>query len=294
MSEFRLRLRWAGLILLACAVPCGTRGATHPPAIDTPFVRFTIRAETGRYEILDKRAHVTWGSSPFIPRFGRAVLRRAGTAHPVDLRQCEVRQEGDSLRVIFHSTAESAADGVQVRVRPIDGGRGLDFTYEPVGPTAVEGVRLLDEGLGISNSEGGYLVIPVREGLLLPADSGRAFIHQFDTSAYEGCHMEMLGAVKQNAAVLVTWEDPYVAAEVRSTLTNAVAGGASQWLTTSLLLRKSATSFQMRFLGRGDYNTLARAYREIAQRRGWWVPWSEKLKSNPRRSRLFGAVNFKL
>ena len=136
--------------------------------------------------------------------------------------------------------------------------------------------------------------MPVREGLLIPADSGLNFTHRFDTYAYEGCHMTMLGAVKRGAAALITWTDPYVAAEVRSAVTNAAGPDARQVLSASLTLRKSATSFQIHLLGRGDYVDIAKAYREVARQTGWLVPWSEKLKGHPDRAKYFGASNYKL
>jgi hypothetical protein len=59
-------------------------------------------------------------------------------------------------------------------------------------------------------------------------------------------------------------------------------------------MRKSATSFRVQWLGKGDYVTLGKAYRQVARERGWLVPWDEKLKSGPERAKLFGAINFKL
>ena len=60
------------------------------------------------------------------------------------------------------------------------------------------------------------------------------------------------------------------------------------------MLRKSAKSFRVQFLGKGDYVTIAQAYRQVAKEKGWLVTWDEKLKTNPERAKLFGAANFKL
>ena len=40
--------------------------------------------------------------------------------------------------------------------------------------------------------------------------------------------------------------------------------------------------------------TIARAYREIAAKRGLVDPWAVKVKQNPERAKLIGAINFKL
>jgi hypothetical protein len=120
------------------------------------------------------------------------------------------------------------------------------------------------------------------------------FTHQFDTYAYEGCHMEMLGVVQNGAAALVTWQDPYVAAQLKSLLKTNETSSAHQRLSPSLTLTKSARTFRIQFLGKGDYLTIAKAYREVARERGWLVSWDQKLNAHPERAKLFGAANIKL
>jgi hypothetical protein len=106
--------------------------------------------------------------------------------------------------------------------------------------------------------------------------------------------MAMVGVVKQGAAALVTWQDPYVAVDLKSALTNVPSLNARQMLSVSMSLRKSAKAFRIQCLGRGDYNSIAQAYRQVAKEHGWLVPWSDKLKEHPERAKLFGASNFKL
>ena len=65
-------------------------------------------------------------------------------------------------------------------------------------------------------------------------------------------------------------------------------------LSPALVLRKSARSFRLQFLGPGDYVTMAKAYREIAAKRVGSCTWDEKLKGHPERAKLFGAINYKL
>ena len=88
---------------------------------------------------------------------------------------------------------------------------------------------------------------------------------------------------------------PSLKSVVREGGANPVSGEASrQRLSPSLVLSKSARSFRISFLGRGDYVTIAKAYRRLAQERGWLITWDEKLKTNPEREKLFGAANIKL
>ena len=136
--------------------------------------------------------------------------------------------------------------------------------------------------------------MPVRLGLIIPAEGERQFAHSFDTYAYEGCHMAMVGVVKAGAAALVTWDDPYTAAEVRKAAGKAGKVNGRQILGVSLVLRKSARRGRVSLLGKGDYVTIAKAYRKVAAGKGWRVTWDEKLQGHPDRAKYFGAVNYKL
>lgn len=118
----------------------------------------------------------------------------------------------------------------------------------------------------------GYVVVPVREGLLIPADPTRTFTHRFCTYEYEGCHMRMIGLVENGCAALVSWDDLYAVVELRNT---------AEALTPTL----SAKTFRVQFLGRGDYLTIAQAYRRIARQKGF----TDRIHP-----RLVGASNVKL
>jgi len=48
------------------------------------------------------------------------------------------------------------------------------------------------------------------------------------------------------------------------------------------VLRKSARAFRIQLLGKGDYVTIAKAYRQVAQDEGWLVKWTDKLKNQSR------------
>jgi hypothetical protein len=181
-----------------------------------------------------------------------------------------------------------------VLVRPANDGKVLEFSFAAAEDLPLESIRLLDDAFWVTEAEKGYVIVPVREGLLVPADSGLAFTNRFDTYAYEGCHMAMLGVVKDGSAALLTWDDPYVVAELKSALTDTPPTRGKQALAPSLMLRKSAKAFRVQFLGRGDYVTIAKAYRDLAKQRGWLETWDEKLKGHPERAKYFGASNYKL
>ena len=265
-----------------------------PFRISSPFIEFTLDPATGTYGLVDKAARVAWRSNPFLPRFGEVTLKTAGGSRRVNLDRCDVRPIAHGLEAVFHPLAEQPASWLRVTIRLLDDRQTLEFAYTAADPAAIDSVRLLDEALGITAPDPGYVAVPVREGLLIPADSGLAFTNRFDTYEYEGCHMAMLGVVKNGGSILITWSDPYVAAELRSVLPPENTGRGKQVLTTSLVLRKSARSFRLQCCGQGDYVTLAKTYRQIARTKGWLVPWSKKLPGHPDRAKLFGAINYKL
>jgi hypothetical protein len=198
------------------------------------------------------------------------------------------------LDLTFHPLTSRPNLWVRVDVQPGEGGNSLEIAYSAAEDTVVGTFHVLDDALWTTNAEKGYLVVPVRMGLLIPADSGQTFTHEFNTNAYEGCHMEMLGIVKKGAAALVTWDDPYVAADIKSEMPPSGELAGKQVLSTSLVLSKSAKRLRILFLGQGDYVTIGKAYRQLAARRGLLVRWSDKIKANPERAKLLGAINYKL
>jgi len=288
----------------------GLRAATSPPrllpvgnvtTLETPFLRFRLWPETGSYEFEDKQTNVTWRSNPFQRRFGTASFRVNGKQQQAELGPCDAKRVCDGLELAFAPAADKDAGSgtrsdfrLTVRVSPVDDEKGLEFSYDAPDSAAVESARLLDNALWVTGEDSGYAVVPTRMGLRIPASSGLRFTHDFDTYAYEGCHMAMMGVVKNGSTALITWEDPYVNAQLTSDLPQTGPLAGRQVLSTSIILRRSAHAVQIRFSGRGDHFTIANAYRKVAVQRGWLAPWSEKLKTNPERAKLFGAVNYKL
>jgi hypothetical protein len=297
-------LRGAGPIrsnrLLVLGFICSsvfTLGAAAPSpssaSIETRFLRFSITSATGHCEILDKQTKVGWEGSEADAPFGTVALRVAGHTSRFTLGQCDLVSSGKQIMASFHPLTNNAAT-LHVRVQMLPDERTLQFTYEADPALEIESLTPLADLLTATDSGKGYVVVPVREGLMIPADSGLSFIHRFDTYAYEGCHMQMLGVVQAGSAVLVTWDDPYMAVEVKSTVSEQGVPASHQRVATSLTLSKSAKSFRVHFLGQGDYVSIAKAYRQIVKERGWLVTWDQKLKTNPERAKLFGAANIKL
>ncbi len=287
-------MRSAILPLLLLAFPGAPQDTPDPlrdaVEIQSPRLRMRLSPSTGRYEILDADTGTAWRSTPYHARFGEATLRIGGQPKRLPLERPDVRRAEGGLEAVFRPAPDVR---LSVRIRILEDGRTLEFSRAGAEGAEVESLRLLEDALWTTSEEKGGALVPVREGLLVPADSGRTFTHRFDTSAYEGCHMQMIGLLKGGAAALVTWDGLDVAADLRSA--RGVPGlGGRQILSLSLELRKAASSLRVRFLGRGDAGSIARAYRETARERGLLVPWSRKVEAHPPCAKLEGAINFKL
>lgn len=281
---------WAALIAARAA-----ENAPQAFVLESKFLRFTITAITGHCEILDKQTQVSWGSSQPDRPFGMINLKLDGHSSRHELSRCEVtlRDSKRTLTASFHPATNNPA-AVRIEFQILQDQRTLQVSYEADPGLEIENISPLANVLTTTDSGKGYLVVPVREGLLIPADSGLSFTHRFDTYAYEGCHMEMVGAVQDGSAILAIWNDPYIAADVKSALAENSSPGPHQQIAASLTLSKSAKSFRLQLLGQGDYVSIAKAYRKIAKDKGLLVTWDQKLKTDPERAKLFGAANIKL
>lgn len=288
IRQLRFVIEAAALLPLVFLV---SLAAAEPVVFEASGYRVECEPGSGRYEIQDRQTGEFWRSSPHKPRFGEVSLWVGGKLQRLDLSRCEAASVANGLDLTFRPVKEQPDAYLRVRLRSELDGKALDFSYDAEG-LSVESVRLLDNALSVTAKDSGCVVVPVREGLLIPADSGLAFTNRFDTFAYEGCHMQMLGVVKRGTALLVTWSDVYGVAEICSTLPGAAT--ESQTLSTSLVLRGSANTLRLQFLGAGDHVTIGKAYRQVARERGFLVPWLDKLKEHPARAQLFGAINFKL
>ena len=253
--------------------------------LENEYISLMVSDDTGSWKLLDKRAEVLWESRP--DRFGEVSIVRSGETSIIPLIPDQVVCKGESLILSFRKGLYGWPVALDITLKLE--GQSIDFSYEPTSLTPIDSITLLDDGLVMKDEDRAYLLVPARLGLLIPSDSGMQFTQRFKTFAFDGCSMEMLGAVKNDGALLLTWHDPYVVAEVKSVLEDG-----HQRLSTSLRMSKSARSFKLHALGVGDLNLIAGEYRKVAQEKGWLVTWDEKIKEHPQAEKLFGVINFKL
>src|ERR1043166_4149940 len=247
----------ATTIFLATTIFSAAETQSADARIETRFFRFSLSPANCHCEIVDKQTQTIWRPERPNTPFGRLILETETKTRPISLTNCDVISAGNELVAAFHPLIARPDVVLRVRVHALADDKTLEFNYESDTELEVASLSLLDDVLGTTEIGKGYVVVPVREGLLVPADSRLNFTHRFDCYAYEGCHMQMLGVVQNGAAVLLTWVDPYVAAELKSICDTNSTTVERQRSSPSLVLRKSARLFRVTFLGKGDYVTIA-------------------------------------
>ena len=257
------------LLLLISAV-----GQAKTIKLESDLLTVEIDESTARWSLLDKRSGTRWPSE--------------GMAKPGSAAWLEGDFTGTKT-VNKNSVCLKNKDGTSVLFSLVDGGQSLELGYER---GADGSVRVLEDALSVTDIEDGYVIVPCREGLLVPANSSKAFQRVFGTSDYEGCHMNMLGFIKAGSTLIVTWDDAYVFPELKSTLFTDKP--YRQKLTTSLELRRSAKSVRLTPLGKGDWNTIAAGYRRCAEKKGLAVTLREKIRRDQHVELMVGAVDAKL
>ena len=274
----------------------------QPLTLDGGSFVLHVSPQTGTWEIIDRRTNELWASSPLVEGIGEVTLagRERTVVAPLDKVE-RAEASGNAIVLHYRPSPPAALPGgegreVWVKLERVGDPDGLRVSYEAdeAEEWRIVGVRLLDNALFVTNNESGSLVVPHRIGILLRAEGGipdtRRFSPYGNAYAYS---MSFAGAVKNGSAMMVTWEDPYTTLETRSTWTDHPLVPGSQLLSLSLMQTKSARAFTIYPLGKGGYVHVAKAYREIANRRGLLKTWEQKVSEYPDAARMFGAADLK-
>jgi len=254
-----------GLFILSAAC---TTFAVSKKSIESKYVKINV-TRNGAFEVLDKQSGVMWHSI----HFGEKKSKTDNFA---------VQKRNKLLKLINKG-------GKTIVFKLLPDGKSIDISYESPKDKNIK-INLFN----ITDKDKGYVLAPVRMGLLIPSDNGVAFTQQLHTFGYESLDLEMMGFVKLESALLVSWHDPNVVADLTSELINDSSKSYKQIISFSFTLSKTAKSIRLIFLGKGNFSTIAKAYRKEAKEKGWLVTWNEKLKKHPEAEKLFGAPNIKL
>jgi Family of unknown function (DUF5696) len=243
--------------------------------LENGWVRFSVSAVENAWQLLDKRAGVTWGSKG-----------ENWVATQQQLAVARVVQSGEAIEVYLADPEGQEAD-LHLVFRLA--GNALQAFVVPKPGASLQPLTLFARGLEASAAEDGEALAPVRMGLSLRAAGDKPFELRLGTYEYEGVHMAMAGMFKAGAVLMTTWGDPHVGLHLAR-----IVEGASSRLRMGFALAGTARSLQLCCLGPGDLSTLAAAYRERAAALGYRVTWSQKRQERPQVDRLFGASNVKL
>ena len=255
-----------GLFILSAA--CSTF-AVSKKSIQSKFVKITV-TRNGVFEVLDKQSGVVWHSTPFGEKKSKTD-------------NFDVQKRNKLLKLINKENDKS------LTFQLLPDGKSIDISYESPKEKNIK-INLFN----ITDKDKGYVLAPVRMGMLIPSDNGVAFTQRFPAFGYESLDLEMMGFSKLGSKLLVSWHDPNVAADLTSELINNSSVPYKQIISFSFTLSKTAKSIRLIFLGKGNFSTIAKAYRKEAIEKGWLVTWNEKLKKYPEAEKLFGAPNIKL
>jgi hypothetical protein len=264
-------------LVVTCLLVLLISSITHADIakLESQWLKFEINDVTGRWSLLDKRSQIRWPST--------------GKAGPglADWLEGDFARTESTIENIIHLNNKKY--GTAVVFTLVDDGRALEISYNG---KKGRNVRVLEDALAIRDIENGYAILPCREGLLISANSGKTFKRVFGTSDYEGCHMNMLGFIKDGSALIVTWDDAYIFPEIQSTKSTDTP--YIQKLTTIFELRQNAKSVRLMPLGKGNWNTIAAGYRRYAEKKGLAVTLKEKIRRDKHVELMIGAINAKL
>jgi len=262
-----------GLFLVSVLASAIVAAEAEPARLACPAFVVEIDPRLGAWSLVDAKSGVRW------PTEGTSSAGKA----------TGLEGEFDRVSSSARSVELRGKTGNTVKFAIVDDDRSLQISYAG---KDMGDIRLLSDCSVLTDREAAAVVVPCREGLLIPADSGVSFEHVFGSSEYEGCHMNMLGLIKSRSTLLVTWDDAGVWPSVRSQLTSTKPH--RQELSTELALKQTARSVRLTPLGSGDWNTLAAGYRRIAQQKGLAVTLHQKIGRDPHVQQLLGAANVKL
>lgn len=287
---------WSGLALgWALIWVSVSRGTAHPLVVlDNGPARFILATDSGSVALVDLRTGVSWETDRSTKAMGMVTVERPTGAREFPLRHPRVELSGEGLWLTFFPDPEQPAARFHLRVCRLRTSAGFSFQWHADPELAVRKVRLFDRMILGRASEEACAYLPVRMGLMIPAAGQRSFRRRFETYAYEGCHMAMLGVRRRGTACLWTWDSPELSVELERQRPPNGADAADTALSVTFEFRRDEQRLCWIPVGPGTHVQVAAQYRAVARQAGWWVPRSEKLRGHPDRANYSGASNVKL
>ena len=176
-----------------------------------------------------------------------------------------------------------AEQGIQFQFRLAANPPAVDYSFDKFAGDVAE-VLLLDKTLPLGSGAGNYYALPVRMGILLRPEGDKPYTRRI--ANYGGYTMAMFGAVKNGAALLAPWEDPY------TELVAEYAATPRPRLSVSLRMRPA-------LVRRASSRSAAEATSRSPKLTGPWPAsaaiskrWPKRCARNPSVERFFGVRRF--
>ena len=188
--------------------------------------------------------------------------------------------------IAFHNNAANLDVSIQLVANPVPSVR-----YQIIGWSAnspVQEIEILQNALTLTSASGGYYAIPKSLGIMLSPDGPEPLARRYD--AYHvgnGYSMAMFGVVKDDSALLISWDAVNV-----DILTNYTPK-PTPTLTAGLALQPGVKNVWITPLGKGGYVEISKAYRLFAQQRGLFKTPAEKALVAAHQQRFIGAAEFR-
>lgn len=268
--------------------------AVRTYTVDSFYMTFKVEPATGKWELQEKLSNTRGGEiwSSGEKGFGEVTYQIDDRLFTAELKDCEVAVQGRGLKMTFRPVAEIADMNLSILAMLSSDQPKITFTVHPARQLDIVSIKLMDGAFPLTSEDvGAGVLVPARAGMFVPADSGKTFAREFGDSAYEGCHIRLWGFTKNNTAAFLTWDDSYTSLGLKSEIDSR----GKQTLSTSIIQKKNPRGFSFYACGKGDYNEIASVYKsKVAEKAGFYVPWSVKTGENSLRKNLWGATNFKL
>ena len=258
------------LIVAGLGFTVGVPGSAY--TIENQNLAFTV-GTNGSWTVLDKTTGEAWSSNSSTSRFAYVSASNGSSSSNYSVTSfAEVCSYSSSM--VLRWSPDQKIGSIRFVIELLPDGKSVRVSWSQSGGTwKVTSVRFPDNSFRSTATQNGYLVVPSRMGIMVPAGQNAAGTVSYPTyRSYGGCSMAMAGAVKNGSATLISWADPYCTLET-------YRSSDLSYVYMSVVSSGPSGFVQIRPVGSGGYLEIARAYRDVARDRGLLVTWADKFPS---------------
>ena len=246
--------------------------------LENRSLRLTLDATTGAISILDKRDRRSW--------------RQPQTTASRPPRNAAIKSDGSLEYIADFGETHGVPNTLRIRLRLLAVSPDLEVSAEAIDQAAPVDRFLFLQPFVLSTPDAVLAVADYCDGHLYPLQTESMTRTWFDGGRLD---MPFVGVCDLKlgygyCAILETSDDAFVDCRPVASITGNKKCFAPQigWFPSKGSMRYPRRILY-RFTANGGYVSIAKAYRDFAEKSGLVVPFTEKLKRNPEIRRLFGA-----